>query len=129
MVGRYVGTSAVGWAEEAARYTYIWLVFLGAGVAVRTGSHIVADLLRPKTNGFWPTVWLVLLESITVLAAACLVKYGADLARVSSNMRTVSLGISTGWIMAAIPVGAALIVIFSVGNIIRLVGKARRSLR
>jgi TRAP-type C4-dicarboxylate transport system permease small subunit len=127
MFGRYVGTSAVGWAEEAARYTYIWLVFLGAGVAVRTRSHILADVLRPKTEGLWSTVWLVLLEAITALAAACLVKYGADLARVSSNMHTVSLGISMGWIMAAVPVGAALIFVFSVGNIVRLLRKAHGS--
>ena len=127
MVGRYLGTSAVGWAEEAARYTYIWLVFLGAGVAVRTRSHILADVLRPKSDGLWATAWLILLEVIVALAAACLVKYGADLARVSSNMRAVSLGVSMGWLMAAVPAGGALMFVFSVANIVRLVGQARRA--
>jgi TRAP-type transport system small permease protein len=127
MTGRYLGTAAFGWADEAARYTYIWLVFLGAGVAVRTRSHILADVLRPKSEGPWATAWLILLEAIVALAAACLVKYGADLVRVSSNMNSVSLGISMGWLMAAVPAGAALIFVFSIANIVRLTRKARQA--
>lgn len=127
MTGRYLGTAAVGWAEEAARYTYIWLVFLGAGVAVKTRSHIVADVLRPKSAGFWATAWLIVIEAIVALAALCLIKYGADLVQVSSNMNSVSLGISMGWLMAAVPVGASLMFVYSVANILQLSRKARRA--
>ena len=45
---RLVGSAAFGFAEEAARYLFIWLVFLGSGFAVRRGGHIMADIRAPS---------------------------------------------------------------------------------
>ena len=38
---RYVLNAPLVWPEEAARYLYIWVCYLGAAVALRRGSHIV----------------------------------------------------------------------------------------
>lgn len=46
VVARYVLKVAVPWAEETARYVFIWMTFLGAAYAAKKGSHIRVDLLE-----------------------------------------------------------------------------------
>ncbi len=39
------------WTEELARFCFIWIVLVGATVAVRDGAHFTADFLpHPKTQ-------------------------------------------------------------------------------
>lgn len=125
MAGRLAGSSAFGWSEEGARYAFIWVVFLGAGVAVRTRSHIMADVLRPSSDGRMALAWLAFLELVVALGAACLLKYGIDFVRVTSNMVMVSLGVSMAYVAAAIPVGAALMLVWSIANIAKLIRRIK----
>lgn len=37
---RYVFHAPLYWTEEAARYLQIWIVFMGASVGIRKGSHL-----------------------------------------------------------------------------------------
>lgn len=45
VVLRYVFFASLGWAEELAIYIVVWIVFVGAAMAVRTRGHIAVDLL------------------------------------------------------------------------------------
>lgn len=45
VVLRYVFLASLGWAEEFAIFMVIWIVFVGASVAVRTQGHIAVELL------------------------------------------------------------------------------------
>ncbi len=39
------------WTEEIARFCFIWIILIGAMIAVRDGSHFAVDLLpHPKTK-------------------------------------------------------------------------------
>lgn len=43
--GRYIFNYSISGAEEIARFSQIWLVFFGAGIAMRRGQHVVVDVL------------------------------------------------------------------------------------
>ncbi|MBM7573588.1 TRAP transporter small permease [Aquibacillus albus] len=45
VVLRYLFDSGLTWSEELARYMFVWVVFLGAVVAMKDKSHIGVDLL------------------------------------------------------------------------------------
>lgn len=45
---RYFFNSGLTWAEEASRYLFIWLIFLGAIVASRENVHLGVDTLVQK---------------------------------------------------------------------------------
>jgi TRAP-type C4-dicarboxylate transport system permease small subunit len=122
---RLIGTSAFGFAEEAARYLFIWLVFLGSGFAVRRGGHIMADILRPKSTHAVALAWLVVLEGILCAAALALFWYGVQLTMISANTGMVSLELSMAWRSAAVPAGAALMAVFSLAQIGSLLGRMR----
>jgi TRAP-type C4-dicarboxylate transport system permease small subunit len=126
VVTRLAGTSAFGWVEEAARYLFIWLVFLGSGFAVRHGGHIMADILRPKSNHVLAKCWLVVLEAILAAVSLGLLWYGGWFASVSSNTSMVSLEMSMAYRSAAVPVGAAIMLLMSLANIIELTASMRR---
>jgi TRAP-type C4-dicarboxylate transport system permease small subunit len=37
--------SALAWIDEGARYMMVWVVFLGAGLALEVGRHVLIDLM------------------------------------------------------------------------------------
>lgn len=45
IAGRYVFNYSISGASEIATFSQIWLVFFGAGVAMRRGQHVVVDIL------------------------------------------------------------------------------------
>lgn len=47
-VMRYLFDSGITWSEELSRYSFVWIVFLGAIVAFKDGAHIIVDLLISK---------------------------------------------------------------------------------
>ncbi|MGH7267206.1 MAG: TRAP transporter small permease [Candidatus Rokuibacteriota bacterium] len=51
IVSRYTGLiPRYIWTEEAARFCFIWIIMLGAMIAVREGTHFEVDVLpAPKT--------------------------------------------------------------------------------
>lgn len=42
---RYVFSYSIIWAEEFARYSIVWFIFLGASLAAREGKHASVDVL------------------------------------------------------------------------------------
>lgn len=47
---RYFFNSGLTWAEEASRYLFIWLIFLGAIVAYKENAHLGVDTLVQKLS-------------------------------------------------------------------------------
>ena len=45
IIYRYVLIRPIPWAEECARYCFIWATFLGASVAIRTKGHTSVELI------------------------------------------------------------------------------------
>ena len=43
--GRYLFNYSISWTEETARFAQIWVVFMGAGIAMRFGWHVAVDAL------------------------------------------------------------------------------------
>ncbi|MDR0379830.1 MAG: TRAP transporter small permease [Candidatus Accumulibacter sp.] len=50
VVLRYLFNSGITWAEEASRYLFIWLIFLGAIVASRENAHLGVDSLISRLS-------------------------------------------------------------------------------
>ena len=38
------------WTEEIARFCFVWIILIGAMIAVRDGTHFDVDVLPPTTN-------------------------------------------------------------------------------
>lgn len=45
ILGRYGFNFSIAWSEESATFAQVWLVMLGAGIAMRRRQHVGIDML------------------------------------------------------------------------------------
>ena len=110
---RYVMRATFQWYDEVARLCFVWMIFLGAAVAVRRGAHFRLHLLIDR---FGPTARrrVDLLVTLVVIAfAAVLVAGGIAIAPLARRQVTDALEISMLWFYGALPVGGALMIVFA----------------
>ena len=110
---RYVLGRTFVWYDEVARASFMWLVFLGAALAVRRGAHfglhVLIELLPPHLKR---TVLLVTPATIIVFSTALLV-LGWQLMQHGATQTTAVMAMPVSWIYASMPVGAALMIFYS----------------
>jgi len=121
---RYVLNAALPWAEEADRYLFIWLSFVGASITMRYQAHIAVDIvvrtLRPAARD-----WAALLTYASILAFVGTVFWASErVIDVTSTTRTTATDVPMSWVYLAVPVGCTLIAI----EVLRLAGRAVRRL-
>jgi C4-dicarboxylate transporter DctQ subunit len=126
---RYVFHHANIWAEELARYSFIWVVCLGSASALRHFNHIRIDFL---VNFFPKTVqkWIRFVNYILIMGfLVTLIYYGIQLAQKTAGHPSPGLGISTGFMYMSVPVGCILMLIFALEIIVKdyvLTGKKNK---
>src|SRR5512140_1675792 len=120
---RYVLNAPLPWTEEADRYTFIWLTWIGASITMRYKAHIAVDVL---VRYFPPRIreWFTLAAQVCTLAFLWLLANASiPVIEVTSRTRTAATDIPTSWVYLAVPIGCTLIAI----ETLRLMaGTARR---
>lgn len=102
---RYLTDESLIWSEEVARYSMIWLTFLGIGPVFRIGGHIAVDSLH---NVLPRGVALALRAAIFLLIAGfslAIVRLGATLVERTWAQTTPVTEVPFGLVSAAVPVG------------------------
>ena len=113
VVMRYFFESSLSWSEEAARYMFIWLIYLGISYAAKHDLHIKVDMLL--NVNFMSTLDKKILclfsDFVFLFFASVIVYLGYEYTEVlfQRNQKTASLfGLPIWVIYAAFPVGYAL---------------------
>lgn len=75
VVARYVFHRAFAWSEEIALFMFVWLVFLGAVLALLRGRHLGLDILINALPASARS-YVLLLGNIMTAAALWLMVYG-----------------------------------------------------
>jgi TRAP-type C4-dicarboxylate transport system permease small subunit len=108
---RYVLNNALPWAEEADRYLFIWLSFVGASITMRHKAHIAVDLLLRYVSPAWR-------HRLTLIAQACVLVFlglvfwaSLPVIELTSETRATATDIPMSWVYIAAPVGCVLIAI------------------
>lgn len=111
-LGRYIpGLPPVFWGEEVTRYTAQWMIYLVSGLAIRRGVHLGVDIFiawLPKPLRL--TVQLFS-HALIVFLLLVLLRYGVEMTVLNMQQLSSALEIPMGYIYAAIPVGAVLMLI------------------
>jgi TRAP-type C4-dicarboxylate transport system permease small subunit len=122
---RYVLNNALPWAEEADRYLFIWLSFVGASVTMRHRGHIAVDLLLRYVSPAWH-------YRLTLIAQACVLVFlgivfwaSLPVIELTSETRATATDIPMSWVYIAAPTGCVLIAI----ETLRLMARVRADRR
>lgn len=101
------------WGEEAARFAFVYLVWISAAVGVRNRAHIsfsiVTDSLPPRGTAFF-----MALGSVAVIFFACFALYWSiEPVLTSIRFGSVSEGLrlSRALFLAAVPLGFVLVLL------------------
>lgn len=107
---RYLLLSGLLWAEEISRITFVWVVFLGAYVALTRGGHLAIQLVTDRLPRRLQRPVRIASAALMLLFLGVVAWNGAVLvARTVAFARvTPILGISAAWGYAAVPVAAGL---------------------
>jgi TRAP-type C4-dicarboxylate transport system permease small subunit len=111
VAGREIFSVAAIWTQEAALLLFTWSVFLGSAVAVRRSAHFACEVLPPRMARARAKLKLVGDAGIGA-AAAVLLWGGLGFAEIGLFRELETLGIPAVWQMAAMPIGAVLMLLF-----------------
>ncbi len=117
---RYVLQATFQWYDEVARLCFVWLVFLGAASAVRRGAHFRLHLLIDRFGPRLRRTTDLLVGLLVVVFGGVLVAGGVAMWPVARRQVTDSLELSMLWFYAALPVGGALMILFSLPQLWRM---------
>jgi TRAP-type C4-dicarboxylate transport system permease small subunit len=117
---RYVLHATFQWYDEVARLCFVWMVFLGAAVAVRRGGHFRLHLLVDRLGPRLRRVTDLVVALLVVGFGGVLVAGGVAMYPVARRQVTDSLELSMLWFYGALPIGGALMILFSLPHLRRL---------
>ena len=91
------------WTEELSRFLFIWMVMLGAMIAVREGTHFIVDFVPDMAPR--PTAALLVVANLCVLAFALVfVWWGVQFVRFGWDQTSELADLPMTYIFMAWPV-------------------------
>lgn len=101
------------WTEEVARFSFIWMLFLGAAVAVHRGTHFTIDLFGDIASPMLKLVMELVVHLAVLLVAALMVFGGSQFVEMGWTRISTTSGIRLAWIYLTIPVCGASMIVFT----------------
>lgn len=109
---RYVLNASLSWSEELTRLLFVWLTFLGFGLAAQRNALPVIFVLGERVSNPKAAAALNAARDVMGIAIAILMAvYGFRLAANVSAIPTPALDISTAWFPLAVGTGGVLLVL------------------
>jgi TRAP-type C4-dicarboxylate transport system permease small subunit len=122
---RYIAGSAWIWLPDVSRLLFIWTVFVGASVLVGRNGHLLMDYFLEKMGATARTVAQVVIQLGQILFCLVMVTGGTRIAIVRMRIPFDTWDAPTGWAYLAVPVCGALMIAFSLNNIVQLCSSKR----
>lgn len=115
---RYILNSSLGWADELARFLFIWISFLGAVLAYQANEHIGLNYVVEKLpSGRIKELVLLSADLLVLIVIFFLVKYGWIVANSATNV-SPALYIPMKTVYMIVPVSSVLMLLINVNKII-----------
>lgn len=102
---RYGFNSSIDWADEIARLTFVWSIFLAIALGIKTGSHIGIEIVVAK---FPAAMRGAVARLMAVVCAAALLLVAWESIHVAFDQWDELMGAvnaSTGWFLLPLVIG------------------------
>lgn len=99
------------WAEEIARYAFIYITWIGAAAAIKERAHIRIDVILPLLPNRGKAIVFIFGDIITLILACIALYWSMEPVLNSIHFGSVTHGlrISHAWFLAAVPLGFTMI--------------------
>ncbi|HOI93989.1 MAG TPA: TRAP transporter small permease [Syntrophobacter fumaroxidans] len=120
VVMRYVLHSPPEWSIEITRFMFVWMVFLAAALVSRDDTHLNIGLFIDWLPARFKKPFRVLNLALSLLFCGVLIYQGIKIYPKVAQATSPTFGVSMGWLYLPLTVGSALMCLFIVENIVRL---------
>lgn len=120
---RFVINMSFGWSEELARYLLIWIAWIAASFAVQRNAHIRVEIVKNMFGDSIKKVIELIVLVISLAFATILAVEGTKFMLLVKGTHQVSPSLGLGmWIVyLGVPVGATLMAIRFMQELIKIV--------
>lgn len=119
VIMRYIFSDAKPWCEELTLYISIFSIMFALGIASRSDSHLQVDFLTrlygPRMRCLMAAVWSL----VSIVIMALFAYYSISLMTNHATARSVTLPITMAEVYTAFPIGAAILILYSIEILIR----------
>lgn len=118
VVLRFFGRACIDGLDEVPRYLFIWLVMIGAAAAMQRGEHTSVEFFRLRLGPRGRALTTVFVNGVGMLFFLSLIRSSLVLVPNSQLQTSAGLGLPLGYVYAAVPVGAFLILLPMASNLV-----------
>jgi TRAP-type C4-dicarboxylate transport system permease small subunit len=115
---RYIMQSPFMWTEEVARYLMVWMGFTAISIALRQGRHIKVEVLEKIAPPLIARIFSYLVDALIAFFFIMLLRQGY-LLTVNNIMTASTFQLSMKWILAAVPLAAALALVQLILSVVK----------
>lgn len=111
------------WSEELSRYMMIYLTFLGLSVGVKRGTLIEIEAVMSLFSESCQRAVSVFVTVLNMAFYCVLIRYGLKIVDITLGQISPAMGVKMGYIYSAIVIGAILMLIHSIDQLMVTFGK------
>lgn len=121
VITRYLFGHSFEWSEEAARFLFVWVVFLGSALIMGESGHLAVQILpNHYKNSTFGLALEIFTNMCSYLFILLLITQGSKMTSTMTFQTTPGLGISMSWIYAAIPLSGFLMLLYLIKDSVRI---------
>ena len=103
---RYVLGNALPWSEELAKFLMVWMTFVAAPIALKSGALVAIGALTDRLRGRTHALMLLLVYVIIISLMVVFIKDGGFLTWNARIQRASTFNLSISYVYIAMPMGA-----------------------
>jgi TRAP-type C4-dicarboxylate transport system permease small subunit len=111
VIMRFTGHAAFDGIDEIPRYLFVWLVMIGAAAAMHRAEHTRLEYFQQRLSPRGQHLLTALTNGVGVLLFLSLIRTSLVLVPNAQLQTSAGLGLPLGYVYAAVPVGAVLILL------------------
>ena len=119
VVGRFFGWALVDGLDELPRFLFVWLIMIGAASAMQRGEHTVLDYFLNLMSPRWRALTMILTIGAGIGLFVYLIKLSFILVPNAQMQTSASLDLPLGYVFVAVPIGAVLIILPMLRQLVR----------
>jgi TRAP-type transport system small permease protein len=111
VIMRFTGHAAFDGIDEIPRYLFVWLVTIGAAAAMHRAEHTRLEYFQQRLGPRGQHLLTAFTNGVGVLLFLSLIRTSLVLVPNAQLQTSAGLGLPLGYVYAAVPVGAVLILL------------------
>ena len=111
VLSRFTGFAGIDGIDEIPRYLFVWLVMIGAAAAMHRAEHTRLEYFEQRLGPRGQAALTVLTNGVGMLLFLSLIRTSLVLVPNAQFQTSAGLSLPLGYVYAAVPVGAALIIL------------------